>query len=209
MLPKIFVSGAEERAEVIQSIDLLGAKIMSYEGSEAKVDDLRHWINFGVNVVTSSPDISLVIWEADSMSAECQAVLLKPLEETRDETNLILVVKNENGLLPTILSRCVVLGLGKLEKMEPMFWSDMRKCFSEGPSACLDLAENLEKEQMELALEEVMVKLKNGLVEGVSKNRLSVLKLAIDCLAKLRKTNVNPKLAFGNFLISSWKLVKA
>ena len=71
------------------------------------------------------------------------------------------------------------------------------------------LADDLEKLEMEKALEEVIARLSSGLADEVNQNRLKILKLAIDYLSKIRFTNVNAKLVFGNFLIDSWRLIKA
>ena len=193
----------------MRKLGISPAQVMGFEGSDGKVDDLRHWINFGVNVVSSKPEICLFIWDADKLSPECQAILLKPLENTAEKVNICLTVANENGLLPTVLSRCVVTNLVTEEVDQRKYWKEVMACLTEGPAKALELAETLTKEETEAALEEVIEKLKIGLSSGVNRNRLKVLKLAIDCLAILRLTNVNAKLAFGNFLISSWKLVKA
>lgn len=194
---------------LLEKLEISPAQLLGFEGSEGKIDDLRHWVNFGVNVVSSSPEISLMVWDADKLSPECQAILLKPLEETLEKVSLFLTVANENGLLPTILSRCVVLNLSSEIVKKQKYWKEIMECLGKGPAWAIDLADKLTKEEMEEALEEVIEKLKTGLESGVSKNRLKVLKLAIDCLSQLRLTNVNAKLAFGNFLISSWKLIKA
>ena len=208
MLPKIIVAGTYERETLLSSLGLSIASTMSYEGGEGKIDDLRRFINFGRNVSTGSAGMSLIIWDADKLSPECQAVLLKPLEESSEPLCLFLVAGNENGLLPTILSRCVIAdGMNKKET-DGVYWKSVLECFAKGPAKCLAFADEMEKVEMENCLEEVIVKLKSGLERSVNKNRLKVLKLAIDYLSKIRFTNVNAKLAFGNFLISSWKLVK-
>jgi len=187
---------------------LSAASVMSYEGSEGKIDDLRHFINFAVNVSAGSSEMSLVIWDADRLSPECQTVLLKPLEDLSGNLSLLLIATNENGLLPTILSRCVVVNQSGVDGGTG-YWKRILNCFSKGPATCLFLADEMEKADIEKALEEIIVKLKSGLSDEVNKNRLKILKLAIDCLSKVRFTNVNTKLAFGNFLISSWRLIKA
>ena len=208
MLPKIIVAGAYERDVVLSFLGLTPATTMGYEGNEGKIDDLRHFINFGVNVSAGSPVFSLVIWNADRLSQECQTVLLKPLEDSSEGMSLLLVVTNENSLLPTILSRCLVINQPAVEAVAGSNWKKVTECFAKGPAKCLDWAGDLEKPEMERTLEEVITKLKLGLSDEVNKNRLDILKLAIDCLALIRFTNVNAKLAFGNFLISSWRLIK-
>jgi len=208
MLPKIIVAGTYERETLLSSLGLSIVSTMGYEGSEGKIDDLRRFINFGRNVSTGSVGMSLVIWDADKLSPECQAVLLKPLEESSESMCLFLVAGNENGLLPTILSRCVIVNQMKKKETEGVYWKSILECFAKGPAKCLAFADEMEKEEVENCLEEVIVKLRFGLEQSVNKNRLKILKLAIDSLSKIRFTNVNVKLAFGNFLISSWKLVK-
>ena len=209
MLPKIIVTGMQEKEILLSSLGLSIASTMGYEGSEGKIDDLRHFINFGKNVSAGSSDMSLVIWNADRLSPECQTVLLKPLEESTESMCLYLVASNENGLLPTILSRCVVINHFVDKGKGGANWKSVLECFAKGPAKCLSVADEMEKDEMEKTLEEVIAKLKSGLEVTVNKNRLKILKLAIETLAKIRFTNVNAKLAFGNFLISSWRLVKA
>lgn len=209
MLPKIVVSSTLERGIVLKRLGLVSGSVLEYEGQGAKVADLRRFVNFGVNVNMGSERLELVIWDADRLSVDCQSVLLKPLEECSDNFCLYLIVSNENGLLPTIMSRCVSVVLTIDEKTKDSFWKEILECFSIGPSRCLAFADEIDREEMEMALEEVVSKLKNGLLKEVNKNRLIILDLAIDCLAKLRFSNVNAKLAFGDFLISSWKLIKA
>jgi len=208
MLPKIIVASAYDREVLLSALGLSATSTMAYEGSEGKIDDLRHFINFGINVSSGPSDMSLVIWDADRLSPECQAVLLKPLEDASSELCLLLVATNENGLLPTILSRCVVTSRSGMGGVKMNYWKSILECFAKGPASCLALADELEKLEMEKALEETINKLKSGLDTEVNKNRLKILKLSIDCLAKIRFTNVNAKLTFGNYLINSWRLIK-
>jgi DNA polymerase III delta prime subunit len=209
MLPKIIVAGTYEKDRLLSSLGLSASSTMEYEGSEGKIDDLRHFVNFGINVSAGQTNFSLVIWNADRLSPECQAVLLKPLEDSADNFCLVLVAANENGLLSTIMSRCVVTNYSTIGESTAKYWKNVLECLAKGPAKCLSLADDLEKSEMEKTLEEVIAKLKSGLTNEVNKNRLKILKLAIDSLAKIRFTNINAKLAFGNFLISSWKLVRA
>lgn len=208
MLPKIIVTDTKDRQTLLDSIGLSTTQIIGFEGEEGKVESLRHWVNFGMNVVKGSPEMILIVWDADKLSPECQAILLKPLEEVTEKVSFYLMVSNENGLLPTMISRCVVNNMMSGSNNEGKYWKKVMECFAKGPAQGVTLADELTKEEMEEALSEVIIKLKVGLSSGVNKNRLKVLKAAIDCLAKIKFTNVNAKLAFGNFLIGSWKLVK-
>jgi len=208
MLPKIIVVGTYEKETLLSSLGLSTASTMGYEGSEGKIDDLRHFINFGANVSVGSSSMSLVIWDADQLSPECQSVLLKPLENSSESMSLFLIASNENRLLPTVLSRCLVVNKIDDSCLDVSHWKSVLDCFVKGPARCLSLADELEKGEIESTLEELITKLNVGLSTEVTKNRLKVLKLAIDCLAKIKFTNVNVKLTFGNFLLNAWKLVK-
>lgn len=53
-----------------------------------------------------------LICDADTMTVRAQNRLLKTLEEPSPGTVLILLSENTENLLPTILSRCIVLRLG-------------------------------------------------------------------------------------------------
>lgn len=209
MLPKIVVLGKHERKAWLSVMGLSPSLTMGYEGSEGKIDGLRHFINFGINVSAGSPDMSLVIWDADRLSQECQAVLLKPLEESSDKLRLFLVVTNENSLLPTVLSRCNVTNLSIDAETTSTHWKSVLECFSKGPAKALAFADSLDKQETENALREIILRLYSGLTEEVNNNRLKILKSAVSCLSMVEFTNVNHKLVFGNFLINSWRAIKA
>src|SRR5258706_2679588 len=208
MLPKIVVSAVSERNSLLTSLGFSSKMVMDFEGEGAKADDLRRWIYNSVAAAKQKNDLNVVVWDADSLSPECQAVLLKPLEEMEDGIKLVLVVGNENRMLPTILSRCMVEYLGEKEKTTDIYWSRVRQCWSAGPAACIALSDSLSKEEVDDFMMEIIEKLKTSLSTEVSQKRVQVLDKALTCLAELRQTNVNQKLSLDNFLISSWRLIK-
>lgn len=53
-----------------------------------------------------------IVCDADTMTARAQNRLLKTLEEPNPGTVILLLSENAENLLPTILSRCIVLRLG-------------------------------------------------------------------------------------------------
>ena len=76
------------------------------------VDDIRRQINGDVAVKPySSPYKVYIINEAEKMNSQAQNALLKTLEEPPEYVVLLLLTSNLNALLPTILSRCVVLNM--------------------------------------------------------------------------------------------------
>lgn len=208
MLPKIIVAKFVERKDLYADIGLVEKKLMGYEGSEAKVDDLRSWILAAINVARLDIKLKIVIWDADSLSPECQAILLKPLEELTDNICLYLIVTNEYKMLPTIISRSLVEYIGEKADDESLYWNEVRKCFASGPAACIAFSDTLDKEQAKAMVNEVIIKLKNSLEVEINSRRLQVIENALQCLAELEGTNINQKLTVDNFLIGSWRLIK-
>ncbi len=76
------------------------------------VDDIRSQVNNDVAIKPySSAHKIYIINEAEKMSPQAQNAILKTLEEPPEYAVLILLTANVNALLPTILSRCVVLNM--------------------------------------------------------------------------------------------------
>lgn len=208
MLPKIAVSVSGDRTEFLKLAGLSENHIMAFEGGEAKIADFRPWLLKAINTARQR-DLTLVIWEADALSPECQAVLLKPMEELEENVKMILVVQNENQLSPTILSRGVIEVYPSRSVTTEVHWSEVRKCWSSGPSASISYIDRIKKEEAVPLVEEVIQKLKTGLATEVNEKRLAVLGAALECLQELKKTNINYKLTLDNFLIGSWRMIKA
>ncbi len=72
--------------------------------------------------ITEKPIVSnkkvYIIDEADTMTEESQNCLLKTLEEPPEYAVIILIVSNENKMLPTIKSRCVTVKFDILSNEE-------------------------------------------------------------------------------------------
>ncbi|MBP3206580.1 MAG: DNA polymerase III subunit delta' [Lachnospiraceae bacterium] len=76
------------------------------------VDDIRKQVNGDVAIKPySSPYKIYIINEAEKMNAQAQNALLKTLEEPPEYAVILLLTANLNALLPTIISRCVVLNM--------------------------------------------------------------------------------------------------
>lgn len=208
MLPKIAVGVFTDKNELLKNLLLEENLVISFEGEGAKVDELRSWVFSGINILATRPKYSMVIWNADKMSPDCQAVLLKPMEELGEKMGLILVAENENLLLSTILSRGVIEYIKNGSQVSEGSWNEIRKCWSSGPAACIALVDRMEKEKTVMVMEEIIVKLRDSFTSEINRKRLTILNLAITCLSELKQTNVNYKLSLDNFLISSWRIIK-
>lgn len=76
------------------------------------VDDIRTQINNDVGIKPySSPYKVYIVNEAEKMTVQAQNAILKTLEEPPEYAVILLLTTNVNSLLPTILSRCVVLNM--------------------------------------------------------------------------------------------------
>lgn len=76
------------------------------------VDDIRTQVNNDVAIKPySGPYKIYIINEAEKMTTQAQNAILKTLEEPPEYAVILLLTTNVNSLLPTILSRCVVLNM--------------------------------------------------------------------------------------------------
>ena len=76
------------------------------------VDDIRTQINTDIAIKPySSPRKIYMIQEGEKMTAQAQNALLKTLEEPPAYAVILFLTTNMDALLPTILSRCVVLNM--------------------------------------------------------------------------------------------------
>jgi len=76
------------------------------------VDDIRKQINADVAIKPySSPYKIYIVNEAEKMNMQAQNALLKTLEEPPEYAVILLLTSNIDVLLPTVLSRCVVLNM--------------------------------------------------------------------------------------------------
>lgn len=76
------------------------------------VEEIRTQLNNDIQVKPySSPKKIYIIDEADKMTVQAQNALLKTIEEPPAYGVIIMLTSNADALLPTILSRCVLLNI--------------------------------------------------------------------------------------------------
>ena len=73
-----------------------------------EVRNLINWISF---TPTHQKSKFAILYQAHQMSTEAANALLKILEEPPDYAQIILISPNTAGLIPTIISRCLVTKL--------------------------------------------------------------------------------------------------
>lgn len=80
------------------------------------VDDIRTQVNNDIVIKPySSPYKIYIISEADLLSVQAQNALLKTIEEPPAYAVIFLLTENAESLLPTIMSRCVMLKLRNIK----------------------------------------------------------------------------------------------
>lgn len=91
-------------------------KVTHEKPGTISVDDIRAQINRDVGIKPYSSNFKVyIVNEAEKMSVQAQNALLKTLEEPPEYAVILLLTTNVNSLLPTILSRCVVLNMKPAE----------------------------------------------------------------------------------------------
>lgn len=87
------------------------------EKASIGVDEIRLRLNADIQVKPyTSPYKIYIIDSADKLTEQAQNALLKTVEEPPEYAVIVLLAGNINNLLPTILSRCVVLDLKPVDK---------------------------------------------------------------------------------------------
>ena len=87
-------------------------RVMHEKPNTISVDDIRAQINNDVGIKPYSSRYKIYIMnDAEKMTVQAQNAILKTLEEPPEYAVIILLTSNVNSLLPTILSRCVVLNM--------------------------------------------------------------------------------------------------
>jgi len=83
------------------------------EGSVIKVDDIRDVASFAVGTRQTAPAKVVLIESAELMNPSAANALLKTLEEPPADTYLLLASARPGRLLPTIVSRCQSVLIGR------------------------------------------------------------------------------------------------
>lgn len=108
------------------------------------VDDIRTQVNNDIVIKPyGSPHKIYIIPEADLLSVQAQNALLKTIEEPPAYAVIFLLTENAESLLPTIMSRCVMLKLRNIkttlikkylmEQMQiPDYQADICAAFAQG-----------------------------------------------------------------------------
>ncbi|MBI2620628.1 hypothetical protein HYW61_00185 [candidate division WWE3 bacterium] len=100
---------AKERvAKILDGTDDLNISfVLPEEGKNSiGIDQVRGAVSFLMKKPVEGKEKALVFQNADLLTIPAQNALLKTLEEPPSYAKIILAVKTENSLLPTVVSRC-------------------------------------------------------------------------------------------------------
>ncbi|MGN0506399.1 MAG: DNA polymerase III subunit delta' [Lachnospiraceae bacterium] len=92
---------------------------VTHEKATIGVDDIRLQLNNDIMVKPySRPYKVYLIDEAEKMTEQAQNAMLKTIEEPPEYAVIVLLTVNAKQLLPTILSRCILLTMRPVAKQE-------------------------------------------------------------------------------------------
>lgn len=77
------------------------------------IDNIRDMIKFSTRPPFSGSNKAVFIESCHTLTVQAQNALLKTLEEPPEYLSIILETQNENGLLETVISRCLRINLSK------------------------------------------------------------------------------------------------
>lgn len=206
MLPKVLLGFTGEKENFFEKENLSDNFALSIDASETNLSEFREWVNFCQNVLDETGLYFMIIWNAGELSPECQAVLLKPLEEKKPKTKMFLMVDKETDLLPTITSRCSV-EVFQINTKTDIYWTEMVKKWREGAGAVIDFCEKIDPDKLEELLNETILKIKLELQKQVNPKRVAIMNIALEILEDIHNTNVNKKIALESFMLRSLRVI--
>lgn len=208
-----FEKGKEKAKELskkrkIENIDI---NIFGYEKAIG-IDDIRNIQQKIFLKPIKSLEKSAILIASQGLTIEAQNSMLKLLEEPPNNTIIILVCDKES-VLPTIISRCVVIELEnelKINKKNSAYLNILIS--SNGVGERLKLAQDLAKEKNEAIefLEDLILATREKLIKKVSNDKgrhsisqyLNILTSLQRTHTIIKTTNVNLRLALENLFLN-------
>lgn len=115
MIPKIITIHDDEEGEIVirqliaaHTIDRSHVMVLRPEKEELTIDQIR--LMQKDVTVSFSRQVLIVLYGLDVSGAEVQNSLLKIIEEESERLYFVFLVKDISRLLPTVISRCSLIG---------------------------------------------------------------------------------------------------
>lgn len=208
MLPKIIVGWQKGVENFLEHESLAGMNVLTYDGSSGNISEFREWLSFVVNLAKTDPEYVLLIYNLEKLSVESQNILLKPLEEKPSQVVFYLLTEREAGVLPTILSRCLVTKIKK-SATDNGFWKDFVKMIKSGPGEIITYCEKMETEKVDTFVNEIIMKVKQELGKEVNNKRIKIIEAFLDGNNLIKMSaNINKRLVLEYLMFTAWKIVK-
>jgi len=166
----------------------------------SKIDDTRELAKFlklSVNKKTA-----VFVKDIDKATKESLNAFLKSLEEPQKNVTYILTARSEHGVIPTILSRCLVIRTGSQNKKVT---KDIADAFikSSLPDKLLEVSKIKARDDAIIFMQDLLSSLHRHLISGGnSKPIAKTLKRAQITLRALN-ANGNVTLHLANFVINN------
>lgn len=178
--------------------------IISPLKTSISIDEVRNLKKHIFQKPVSLPYKYIIIEEAHKLTPEAQNALLKILEEPPSGAIIILEAENKYSLLPTILSRVVVVDEEKLQSQN----EDLKSILDydsqtdlllevsniKNPKAWLD-------SQIMILTEKLKEEVKNSHNRGEVQKIAKIIKLCANA-KKMITANINPRFALTNLIFS-------
>lgn len=178
--------------------DLKPAKAREVPLELKKISDVKELIRF-TNSSLAEP-IMFILKDFNEASTEAQNAFLKRLEEPQANVSYVLTAGSDNGILPTVISRCHVIRLNqKREVGEESVSEAIEFIESSVPERFSKIANITKREDAVVFLEEFITAAHTQIADKPDTAR--ALEKADETLFRI-KGNANPTLQLTNFAIS-------
>ncbi len=173
-----------------KNVDIL--QIQSQDSKAIGIEKSREIVKFAQKRPMGGTQKLVVVFDAHKMTDEAQNALLKTLEEHADFLDIVLVVKNENGLLDTVISRCKKI---KVEEDEDKKGKKKQKSVNELKN--LNLSQRLAFAQKiaKLEKEEIVELLESWAIEEEKAGFYQNADVLLKCAGDFEQLSLNGRLA--------------
>ena len=180
----------------IKSLTSPDIRVEKNEGKSIGIDQIREAQKFLVKKPLSSPKKLLIVQDAEKLTIEAQNAFLKTLEEPQSTSQIILICKTEESLLPTITSRCQKVYVQTPHTPKQPLLQLAESFYKGGVGERLALIdENKDIFTNKESALEFLDALLYVLRPQISKENLAFINLAGKVQRDLSTTNLNPRLA--------------
>lgn len=181
------------------------------------IEDIRNFQKSLFLKPISSPTKLIVLEAYQGITTEAQNALLKVFEEPPNNTLITLGVESNEGILPTVLSRCKIIDLtdkneqkdNNLNEYNETLMSLSKNSIADNLKLAQDITKA--KDKTPIWFEKIILTLRKLLIDKVSSDNsdrdliskyLNILISFNKTYSLLKTTNTNPRLALENLFLS-------